>query len=243
MRPWVDTIERSLCGAGIHVKPWHFQYTAVFYLHRDLKRLLRQYGGNILDVGCGEKPYRGWFGQVSSYIGIDVYQGEQVDVVIEPCSRWPLPESAFDVALCTQVLEHVTDLHLTLSEIHRVLRPGGTVIASFPFLYNEHGIPHDYRRFSAYGAQQLFADWEVQLIQRQGAIGTTLNTLFLNWLYDWTNQWKGVRWLRRALLPGWMLFCLLCNVIALIVDRVDTTGRFYNNVLVVARKPHRSEKV
>ena len=47
-----------------------------------------------------------------------------------------LPARKFDVVLSSQVFEHEENLTFTLGEIRHVLKPGGTAILSFPFLYN-----------------------------------------------------------------------------------------------------------
>jgi len=44
----------------------------------------------------------------------------------------PLDDNAFDLVLCTETLEHVRDTQLFLSEIRRVLRPGGELAVSTP---------------------------------------------------------------------------------------------------------------
>lgn len=237
IRAWYRKFYTILSGSGIDIKPWHFQYVSTFYLHRSLRRLLKQYGGHILDVGCGSKPYRSLFGKVARYIGLDIFPGEQVDVVVEPNQKWPFEDNTFDLVLCTQVLEHAEHLEHTLAEIARVVRPGGTLIASFPFIYNEHGEPNDYRRFSAYGAQQMFAQWEIQTVERQGGIGTTLTTLFLNWCDAQLSVSDYTRLLKGLLLPLWVPFSFFANLLGLLLDRIDTTNKFYSNVLIVARKP------
>ena len=48
----------------------------------------------------------------------------------------PLRETSFDVVLLTQVLEHVLRPAAVLTEIARVLRPGGTLFATVPFAWN-----------------------------------------------------------------------------------------------------------
>lgn len=45
----------------------------------------------------------------------------------------PFAENTFDVVLCNHVLEHVRDDHKAMSEIHRVLKPGGFAILQVPF--------------------------------------------------------------------------------------------------------------
>ena len=64
----------------------------------------------------------------------------------------------------------------------RVLKRGGVAILTFPFLYNEHGAPWDYRRFTGYQAAKLFPDAEVLYLDKQGSIGSTMVILFLHWV-------------------------------------------------------------
>ena len=53
-----------------------------------------------------------------------------------------------------------TPLHpaAMLAEIHRVLRPGGRLFFSMPFLYPIHDAPHDYQRWTRYGLRRSLAD-------------------------------------------------------------------------------------
>ena len=46
--------------------------------------------------------------------------------------RFPSPACTFDVVINNQVMEHVDDIDAALFEIHRVLKPGGTVLNLFP---------------------------------------------------------------------------------------------------------------
>ncbi|MAT50403.1 MAG: hypothetical protein CMK32_04370 [Porticoccaceae bacterium] len=230
-------VYEGLCGKHPRPRFWHFQYLDAFYLYRSLKRLLpNTIGDTVLDVGCGEMPYRMWFSRPVRHIGIDTQPGEGVDYVIDGVSQWPLESESVDIVLCTQVLEHVEDLPLVLEEISRVLRSEGTLIASFPFLYNEHGAPNDYRRFSAHGAKLLWPGWRVVSLERQGGVGSTLAVLWLNWLEVAMNRSFVTRILKAPLLPFWIIGSLLANLLGLLLDRLDGTESFYSNVLIVLEK-------
>ena len=79
----------------------------------------------------------------------------------------PAGDSSFDVVLCTQVLEHVPQPRDALQEFRRVLRSGGSLIATVPFLWEEHEVPFDYYRYTRYGIEHLvqsagFAEVEVR---------------------------------------------------------------------------------
>lgn len=55
-------------------------------------------------------------------------------------SRFPDEDGSYDVVVCNQVFEHLKNIFLPLSEIHRVLRPGGTFIFSVPNLSALHNV-------------------------------------------------------------------------------------------------------
>lgn len=226
----------ALCGRSPHERPWHFQWLSTLHLHKRLCALLAGYGGRVLDVGCGDKPYRAWFGAVSEYVGIDVAPGPAVDIVVTQGEPWPLPDGHYDVVLSTQVIEHVDNLEFALAQITRVLKPGGLVILSFPFLYNVHGAPFDYRRFTHYGAGKLLPGYEILHLETQGGIGSTLVILLLNWIDAALSGSAIPRILKGLLLPVFVVLSLLLNLIGLALDAIDRTASFYSNVLLVVRK-------
>jgi SAM-dependent methyltransferase len=57
---------------------------------------------------------------------------EAAAVELEPDAALPLPDGAFDLVLCTEVVEHVRDAQLLLSECRRVLAPGGRLALTTP---------------------------------------------------------------------------------------------------------------
>jgi SAM-dependent methyltransferase len=232
-----NRLYESLCGRPpVDVRPLHRQWLVYVDLHRDLRELLPGLDGRVLDVGCGEQPYRPWLPSGGDYVGIDVDERPGT-VRISPGERWPLDDASFDAVLCTQVLEHDSDPDHTLAEIERVLRPGGRAVISVPFAYNEHAMPHDYRRWSAVGARALAERrLDVQEVRKQGLAGSLVGTLWLNWLEHQIGGSAALQLLRALLMPFWILYCGVVNAIARAIDGLDRTGAFYLNVLVVARK-------
>lgn len=229
-----------LCGVHPDVRCWHFQWLGVRRIYEDMRRILPGIQGRVLDVGCGKKPYSQYLKRVERdrHIGIDVAPGPAVDAVLEEGKRWPFEDSHFDAVLCTQVLEHVPDCEEMISEIFRVLVPGGLLVVTVPFIYSEHGAPRDFRRLSLYGARELFSDrFDVLELKGQGGFGSTAGMLFLGWLNEAIHRSRASRLLRCAFLPAWMAFCLAVNVSGVLLDVLDGTEAFYGNVLLVARRP------
>lgn len=78
-------------------------------------------------------------------------------------------EETIDVVLCLEVLEHVARPEAAAAAIRRVLKPGGLLIGSTPFLLGIHDAPHDYYRYTAHGLRRLFRDFEpLELDERNG---------------------------------------------------------------------------
>jgi len=115
---------------------------------------------NWLDVGCGLKPYAPFFAGCS-YIGIDIHvSGRQsilkdADVYFDG-TNIPFDDSTFEGVLCTQVIEHVSNVESLVSECNRVLKKNGVMLLTVPFIQREHEQPFDYRRFTSFGLIQTF---------------------------------------------------------------------------------------
>jgi len=226
-------------GRHPHLRPWHHQWLVGTPLYRVLQPLLATLEGDVLDVGCGYKPYRQWLPGARGYYGIDVFPGPEVDALIVPGSPWPADDAAYDVVLCTQVLEHVGDLHHTVAELRRTLKPGADAVITVPWIYGEHNAPHDYRRLSQHGLCRLLDDHDLEIVslQAHGAIGSTLGGIFLSWTFDAMRRTRRSTLLSAPLLPLWTLMCWAVNVAGISIDRLDRTGMYYGNLLVHARRP------
>jgi len=226
----------KICGVHPNQHFWHFQWLPIYYLRKSYKRILPSYKGRILDVGCGSKPYRHLFGPTEEYLGLDIYAGPEVDIIAEPDKPWPIPDHCFDVIFASQVLEHVENLDDILKEMNRVLKVGGHLIMTFPFLYNEHGVPYDFRRFTKYNSDIKNDDFNIIINETQGGIFSTISSLFLNWQDDMINNNFFLRFLRAILLPIWIIYCVPINVLSVFLDKIDHTNRYYGNILIISEK-------
>lgn len=72
-----------------------------------------------------------------------------------------LPESSFDIVVCTEVLEHTVQPFEAVKEIKRVLKPGGVALVSTPFNFRIHGPLPDCWRFTEHGLRELFSEFEI----------------------------------------------------------------------------------
>lgn len=113
-------------------------------------------GARVLDVGAGDAPYRELFA-AQEYVTLDHDQSPHAgDIdIIASADSIPVGDGSFDAVVCTQVLEHVRDPAVTLTEIRRVLAPVGALVATVPFAWEEHELPHDYYRYTKPGIEHL----------------------------------------------------------------------------------------
>lgn len=150
--------------------------------------------GNLLDVGCGTKPYKKIF-NVASYTGLDFdspanrERGTADDLY--DGGRFPYRDRAFDSILCNQVLEHVFNPNEFLREINRVLKPDGSLLLTMPFVWDEHEQPYDYARYSSFGLRALLErnGFTITLHEKLGADATILFQLTNAYLFKVIQSW------------------------------------------------------
>ena len=134
-----------------------------YFIRRGLYAAIRQHAGSLngklLDFGCGSKPYQSLF-NVESYTGLDFektghdHSNEQIDVFYDG-KTIPFGDGHFDSVLCSEVAEHLFDLNAALAEMNRVLKKGGKLLLTCPFVWGEHEVPYDYARYTQYALKDI----------------------------------------------------------------------------------------
>jgi SAM-dependent methyltransferase len=118
--------------------------------------------GRLLEVGCGDQPYRRLVPSACIYRGLDIVDAKEgfdanttPDVTTYAGGQFPFSDGSFDCLFHTDVIEHVYDFQLFLTECHRVLRKDGSIYFAVPFQARYHYIPFDYWRFTPASLQKL----------------------------------------------------------------------------------------
>lgn len=125
-----------------------------------------QYGGGvILDVGCGNSPYKSLLPKELKYIGLDYNMAQEnfdykksEDVILYDGKNFPFENNSFDYLYHTETLEHIKEPKHFLKECNRVLKDGGIMFFSVPFQARYHYIPFDYYRYTPSSLETLLEE-------------------------------------------------------------------------------------
>lgn len=140
---------------AVFVSPFYFARKG---LYRHIRALAMEIRGKTLDVGCGQRPYESLFA-ATEYIGLEIDTPEnrihkKADVYYDG-SVFPFGDAEFDSVVINEVFEHVFNPEGFMSEVGRVLKPGGALLMTVPFVWDEHEPPWDYARYSSFGLSAI----------------------------------------------------------------------------------------
>jgi SAM-dependent methyltransferase len=166
-------------------------YFVVRALGRFIEQALRAHvsaGALVADVGCGEQPWRPLIEALGArYLGADVQQNTAGSVAFRcAADALPLAAGTADVALCTEVLEHVPDAGGALGELRRILKPGGLAVVTTPFLYPLHEEPWDFQRLTRYQIERA-GQRAGFVVERLEVGGNEIEVLATLWDRLWSN--------------------------------------------------------
>jgi SAM-dependent methyltransferase len=184
----------------------------------------------VLDFGCADQPYRKLFSDKVQYIGADLQGNALAEVVIHADGRLGLDDNTMDAVLSTQVLEHVGNPALYLSESLRVLKPGGQLLLSTHGMMILHRDPVDYWRWTSDGLRHVIEQAGFEIVHFEGLMG--LGATGMQFLQDATVL-KLPRFMRRG-------YIVIMQCLVALADRLDNDQSKALNALVfavVARKP------
>lgn len=139
-------------------------------------------GGLVLDLGGNKTAKRGHF-NIERYPIQVVYANfvtaKRPDVQAD-AAILPFREGCFDSVVCAELLEHVADPPAVLREVRRVLKDGGILLITVPFLYPIHADPSDFGRYTDFYWRTALtsAGFRIAAIERQGLFWSVLVDLW-----------------------------------------------------------------
>ncbi len=189
-------------------------------------------GAVVLDAGAGESPHAPLFAG-RRYVAVDLGIGDadwnysRLDARAD-LAALPFRERSFDACIHIVTLEHVPRPAEVLSEIARVLKPGGRLLIVAPQDWEIHQAPHDYYRYTRHGLRYLLtaAGFDIDSIEPMGGFFRLLQRRVLNAL----QFFRGI----------WFVFALLAAAPAALIlpafERLDRRRDFTLGYVCLARR-------
>lgn len=145
---------------GLITELWHGKDLYRIFMNQECER--QTIKGKVLDVGSGIKlaSYHRFLKKEECAtienldLGFESNSGKKIDLEKD---FLPRQTESVDTILLFNVLEHLYNYSLVLSEIKRILKPGGALIGVVPFLVAYHPDPRDYWRFTRESLERIFA--------------------------------------------------------------------------------------
>lgn len=107
----------------------------------------------VLNLGSGTTVVR------EDVINIDFFPFDNVSFIAD-ISSLPFTDNSVDAVICEEVLEHVPDPKVVISEMYRVIKPDALVYIVVPFVFSFHSAPSDYYRWSKMGLRELMKNFQ-----------------------------------------------------------------------------------
>ena len=233
-RGWFQLRWNGICDRTIGTEEFWLLAVDHQTAYNALKPMIRRHvRGVTLDIGAGRLAWRSIIAaSASRYVATDAFQTHpDIAFVSDVQGRLPIADQSFDSVFCCSVLEHTQEPWKAFDEFYRILRPGGEMVLSVPFLYYLHGQPSDYFRFTPYGVENLArkSGFEIVELDVAGGLGHSLlhavSMLMTSVLFHPSFPYGA----RGA--------CWLLTRVARLVDGADRGRLFAQSVNAVLRRP------
>lgn len=223
---------------AVLLNPFFFIRKGLFY---NITKLAPKLHGRVLDFGCGAKPYRKFFTECSEYIGCDVevsghsHINENIDVYYDG-KHLPFDDNSFDGIFSSEVFEHIFNLEEMLMELRRVIKKGGVMLVTLPFVWNEHERPYDFARYTSFGIKDLLERNGFEIVELHKS-NTYCEVIFQMWIGYFRSSWEHftTNIYMKLLFQVFVLCPMTVSglVLSVILPKNDT---LFNNIIVLCRK-------
>ena len=221
--------------ASIFFNPYYFIKKSLI---TGLRLNAKYIHGTVLDFGCGNRSYEHLF-DTESMVGLEVQQsghnhsGENIDIFYDG-KTIPFKNTTFDSILSIEVFEHVFNLGKILDELNRVLKPGGYILITYPFVWEEHEQPFDFGRYTSFGIRHLLETHDFSVTQMYKG-GGFIETIFQLWnVYLYKKILSRFRLLQILCVP---LLIFPANLIGcLLTFLLPKNSDIFLNTVVIAKK-------
>ena len=189
-------------------------------------------GASVLNVGAGgeiEALLRQYAASRSFDVkSLDIDPARTPDIAGD-LSTHDFNGQQFDVIVMSEVLEHIRTPDAAINNAFAVLKPGGQLVLTTPFLFPIHDRPHDYYRYTKYGLAWLLRDFSDVVITPRNSWAEALNVMFVRLI-------KEKNPVCRFFGPVIILFAFLFAPLAMLLGVVFKTDFMTSGYLVTAKK-------
>ncbi|WP_217915397.1 glycosyltransferase [Miltoncostaea marina] len=239
----LDEVER-IRRSRRRPRPTQFDYLHIRRLVRDLSGALgalppRPGGLDVLDVFCGSRPYDDLLPAGSRITGMDIEDRYgRADVVSS--EFLPFGDDSFDVVMCIEAFHYAPDPPHAVTEIARVLRPGGHAVIAVPLVweYDRAVLEH---RWTGPSLAALFRAWDdVTIVENGGrtVAWATLTGEMLSGLETILARGPARAVIRATFAAVYVALNGACAAMTLLDERTARSGRTLPmNLLLTARAP------
>lgn len=155
----IEFDETSVCNPS-HWTSWRRKNYDFF--QNNLKNI--KYDSAFLDIGAGTSPFAKLLEPFKPYkVDFKPYKG--IDFLTDLNKPIPVSDGTFDVILMSNLLEHMPEPLALLGECHRILKQGGVLLVTVPFLIKIHQAPYDFLRYTEFMLERLFSSAGFQHIR------------------------------------------------------------------------------
>ena len=219
---------------GLFINPFYFARKG---LAKHIGALAGHITGRTLDVGCGNKPYLRLY-RSEECVGLEIDtpqdRASKSAEYYYDGSRFPFADESFDSIVASEVFEHVFNPDQFVSEVMRVLKPGGKVLLTMPFVWDEHEQPLDFARYSSFGIRFLLERQGLEIIELRKSTDDIRVIFQLLNCYLYTKTVTGNAWFNLLVTLTLMApFNILGELLFFITPR---NSDLYLDNIVLARK-------
>lgn len=221
------------------INPFFIIRRGLFVSFRKKAPLLK---GNILDFGCGRKPYETLFTNAQSYLGVDInhndtYFDKYVNAeVLYDKQTLPFESEKFDHCFSSEVIYLIEKPDEIISELCRVIKKNGLLLISAPFLWEENWTQYDFCRYTSNGLRKILErnGFEVFEEEKTPSHFATIWQCFLSFIYENPfTQWKLLKFLFTVVIIAPL------NILGIIINFALPNRKnkqtLYHNTIILAR--------
>ena len=136
----------------------------------------------------------------------------------------PYEDNSFDCVAFDQVLEHVRKPWICVNEAHRVLKPGGIIMITSPFFYQEHPHPTDFWRFTTDGLEVLVENFSKIIMKEKTGNHQMMLHMIKNPTDRRSEEFKKIQYLPND------------KVQSIFSGKVISENAYYVNSTIIAQK-------